>query len=246
MSRILTLESRGRVSCFGATRDVERPVSRDGRGDRTDRRHRATLEHPGDGIRGTCPERLWEGHFGTPLPHKVNRELCLRLIDTRYELTLLPPKIRDPAAQTIPGRSIAPGEVPSITRPAGRRPCQSSVAALVRTAARRTLGDFIQPWEFGSLPRSWIGPMTERVDESGPTRRFVRDSYLASGVPADRVHVVPLGVDPRFPSRGEPLPLGTTKPFRFLFVGGTIHRKGIDVLLEAYAERSPRRPASAW
>src|SRR5207247_6572275 len=50
------------------------------------------------------------------------------------------------------------------------------------------------------------------------------------------VHVIPLGFDPlRFRPGLEPLPLATSKRFRFLFVGGTIHRKGIDLLLEAYA-----------
>ena len=33
---------------------------------------------------------------------------------------------------------------------------------------------------------------------------------------------------------GPALPLPTRKAVKFLFVGGTIHRKGIDVLLEAY------------
>ena len=95
----------------------------------------------------------------------------------------------------------------------------------------------MQPWEFGSLPRSWIGPMSDEVDEVWAYSRFVRDCYIASGVPADRVHVVPLGVDPRrFHPGAKPFPLKTTKPFKFLFVGGTIHRKGIDVLLKAYAE----------
>ena len=31
-----------------------------------------------------------------------------------------------------------------------------------------------------------------------------------------------------------PLPLQTDKSFKFLFVGGTIWRKGIDLLLKAY------------
>ena len=37
------------------------------------------------------------------------------------------------------------------------------------------------------------------------------------------------------PSRSQPFPSHDQKPFKFLFVGGTIHRKGIDLLLEAYA-----------
>ena len=72
--------------------------------------------------------------------------------------------------------------------------------------------------------------------KSGRTANFVRECYLAGGVPADRVHVVPLGVDCRALSpRATPLPVPTRKRFKFLFVGGTIHRKGIDVLLDAWA-----------
>ncbi len=79
--------------------------------------------------------------------------------------------------------------------------------------------------------------MSDEVDEVWAYTRFVRDCTIASGVPADRVHVVPLGVDPRrFHPGVAPFSLQTTKSFRFLFVGGTIHRKGIDILLEAYVE----------
>src|SRR5262249_33616871 len=49
------------------------------------------------------------------------------------------------------------------------------------------------------------------------------------------VQVVPHGADPEVFRPGlEPLPLPTSKRYKFLFVGGTIWRKGVDVLLEAY------------
>src|SRR5262249_20791173 len=93
----------------------------------------------------------------------------------------------------------------------------------------------MQPWEFGSLPKSWIAPMSRLVDEIWVTTAFVRDCYVKSGIPADRVHVVPLGIDTkRFHPDSPPLPLKTKKRFKVLFVGGTIFRKGIDVLLDAY------------
>ncbi len=53
----------------------------------------------------------------------------------------------------------------------------------------------MQPWEFGSLPKAWL-PMLRRVDEVWAYSRYVRDCYLEAGVPPERVHVVPLGVDP--------------------------------------------------
>ncbi len=94
----------------------------------------------------------------------------------------------------------------------------------------------IQPWEFGRLPQDWVAPMRDQVDEIWAYSQFVKQVYVDSGVPAEKVFVVQLGVDPdRFRPDVTPRALKTTKSFRFLFVGGTIWRKGIDVLLRAYA-----------
>jgi glycosyltransferase involved in cell wall biosynthesis len=94
----------------------------------------------------------------------------------------------------------------------------------------------MQPWEFGSLPRSWLEPL-RLVDEVWVPSTYVRDCFVSSGVDPAKVVVVPNGVDPRrFHPGAEPLPLPTRKSFRFLFVGGTIPRKGADLLLETYLD----------
>jgi len=93
----------------------------------------------------------------------------------------------------------------------------------------------MQPWEYGSLPKAWL-PMLRRVDEVWAYSRSVRDCYLEAGVPPERVHVIPLGVDPEVFRPGlAPLALPPGPDVRFLFVGGTIFRKGIDLLLSAFA-----------
>jgi glycosyltransferase involved in cell wall biosynthesis len=93
----------------------------------------------------------------------------------------------------------------------------------------------IQPWEFGGIPAQWVAPMRELVDELWVPTSWVRDCYIKSGVPAEKVVVVPNGVDTtRFTPEGPHFQLRTSKRFKFLFLGGTIQRKGIDVLLEAY------------
>ncbi|MFA6110694.1 MAG: tetratricopeptide repeat protein, partial [Candidatus Latescibacterota bacterium] len=93
----------------------------------------------------------------------------------------------------------------------------------------------MQPWEFGRIPRRWFEPLQRQVDQIWAYTAYVRQCYLDSGIDPGRVEVVPLGIDPeRFRPGLEPLPLATTKRFRFLFVGGTLHRKGIDLLLSAY------------
>src|SRR5262249_10328994 len=64
--------------------------------------------------------------------------------------------------------------------------------------------------------------------------RFVRDVYVRSGVPAEKVRIVPLGVDPAvFTPEGSTFPVPEAGVL-FLYVGGTIHRKGADLLLRAY------------
>ena len=92
----------------------------------------------------------------------------------------------------------------------------------------------IQPWEFGAIPRDWVAPIAENVDEVWVPSEFVRRMNLDSGVDAGRVHVVPNGVDlERFSPDGPALDLDAPG-LRLLFVGGLIRRKGPDVLLEAY------------
>jgi RNA polymerase sigma factor (sigma-70 family) len=93
----------------------------------------------------------------------------------------------------------------------------------------------MQPWEYGHLPREWVAGARDQADEVWVYSRFARDVYVRSGVPAEKVRVVPLGFDPEiFEALGPRLTLPTGKSHRFLFVGGALHRKGADLLLEAY------------
>lgn len=95
----------------------------------------------------------------------------------------------------------------------------------------------MQPWEYGALPRIWYVPMKYWVDEVWVNSEYTRECYIRSGIPANKIKVLPLGFDPElFAPEGRSFPLNTRKRFKFLFVGGTIPRKGIDLLLEAYTE----------
>jgi glycosyltransferase involved in cell wall biosynthesis/GT2 family glycosyltransferase len=100
----------------------------------------------------------------------------------------------------------------------------------------------IQPWEFGVLPQDWIAPLRDAVDEIWAPSHYVRDVYVRSGIPEQKIQVIPWGIDPEAFQPGLPERiLPTDKTFRFLFVGGTIPCKGFDLVLEAYlAEFSPR------
>jgi len=95
----------------------------------------------------------------------------------------------------------------------------------------------IQPWEYGSLPVEWVQRVNELADEVWVPSTFVHDLYVQSGVDPNRVHVIPNGVDPAlFTPDTPPLSIDSRKKFRFLFVGGTIARKGTDLLLKAYTQ----------
>src|SRR3954468_9998489 len=95
----------------------------------------------------------------------------------------------------------------------------------------------IQPWEFGAIPSAWIEPLQSVVDELWVPSEHVRAMYLDAGLAPDRVAVVPNGVDlERCAPEGEAYDLSDAPGVRFLFVGGAIARKGIDLLLSAYAD----------
>ena len=193
------------------------------------------VRHAGDAS-GDGLKIRWEGsqfvHHSLAL---VNRELCLRLIAGGCELSVIPYE-RD---------QFSPKEEPRF-KPIAERvrgPLSGPVDVHVR---HRWPPDFnpppeghwvmIQPWEFGSLPREWVRPMSEHVDEIWVPSRYVRDCFIRSGVPAERVTVVPNGVNTDlFKPGNAPYRLSTKKGFKFLFVGGTIQRKGIDILLDAYS-----------
>lgn len=93
----------------------------------------------------------------------------------------------------------------------------------------------MQPWEFGSLPKTWAEQIAVVADDVWCYSRYVADIYLRAGVSAERVHVVPLGYDPEIYRPGPP-PRSATLRDRcaFLYVGDTIARKGVDVVVNAY------------
>ncbi len=96
----------------------------------------------------------------------------------------------------------------------------------------------ILPWEYGTLPRAWVdGLNANGTAEVWTPTEYCRTMFLAAGIAPERVAVVPNGIDPeRFsPDRAvEPYVLPTRKSFTFLYVGGALPRKGVDVLLAAY------------
>jgi glycosyltransferase involved in cell wall biosynthesis len=182
------------------------------------------------------PAVVWEGSqfVHHSLAH-VNRQLCLGLLrGGQVDLSLVPYEpdqfdgAADPAFRPLAacvGRAL-PGPVAVQVRhqwpPQFQPPAQGAWV-------------MIQPWEFGGIPAEWIAPMRDQVDEIWVPSAWLKDCYVRSGIPAAQVVVVPNGVDGQvFRPDGARFPLATRRTCRFLFLGGTIHRKGFDLLLETY------------
>ncbi|OWK35319.1 glycosyltransferase [Fimbriiglobus ruber] len=175
----------------------------------------------------------WEGEFEPVHSLAVaNRAVCGELIARGHAVAVRP----TPPSGPVGSRVTLPADLAERVG--------LDVAARVTVRHRwppdftpPTDGAFVmfQPWEYGRLPRSWVRDIIDRVDEVWVPSRVVERAFVASGVPADRVAVVPYGVDPdRFRPGVDPLPLTTTKGVKLLFVGGTLRRKGFDTLLAAY------------
>jgi glycosyltransferase involved in cell wall biosynthesis len=165
-----------------------------------------------------APAISWQGDHGlhTSLSH-VNNEVTARLETVqRLDRSGLPVDGPLPHAADVEVRHQWPPDL---------RPPRSGRLAV------------IQPWEFGAIPTEWVEPLQRDVDEVWVPSAYVREVYLRAGIEPDRVHVVPNGVDlERLRPEGPALELPGRAPVRFLFVGGAIHRKGVDVLLAAWQE----------
>ncbi len=177
----------------------------------------------------------------------VNRELSLALLDSNQFRATYDLQVN----QTEPGQ-FEWDSTPTSARLASY--IETDVAADVtirhswppnfQSPSRGSLV-MIQPWEFGELPKSWVDPVKHNVAEVWVPSHFVRETYLRAGIPDDQVFVVPNGINPNtFSTDAIPLDIWHDERFGtirsdatvFLFVGGTISRKGADVLIKAWQQ----------
>lgn len=95
----------------------------------------------------------------------------------------------------------------------------------------------VLPWEFGAPPREWVDEVRARVDRVWVPSEYVRRGYIEGGMPPGVVEVVPNGVELElFKPEGARRELPGEPGCRFLFVGGSIWRKGIDLLIDAWKQ----------
>ncbi len=185
--------------------------------------------------RTAAPKVAWQGTFldyGS-LSH-INRELTARLEKnlsvTRVGQNAIAHKLKNDAGLVSCAKklaAVAPAETNITVRhqwpPDWSRPTSGELVV-------------IQPWEFGSLPQAWLAAAAN-VDEFWVPTALVRQMYVDSGIDPEKVQVIPNGVDTQKYRPGlKPMKLATKKKFKFLFVGGTIYRKGPDILLDAFSQ----------
>lgn len=167
---------------------------------------------------------------------RINREVAAALMrSNQFDVALEPSGFAPLPAQRVPnGEMFAdalsrhPSRLDLTIRhhwpPDFQRPTRGKLAVIV-------------PWEFAAIPRVWVREIERNVDELWVPSQFVRDVFVRAGVDKDRVHVIPNGIDGDLfaPDGASARPSGCRR-FMFLFVGGAIARKGIDLLLQAYAQ----------
>ncbi len=95
----------------------------------------------------------------------------------------------------------------------------------------------IRTSDFGPHPTQWVERINSCYEQLWVHTEWTKKLALEGGIDAHRVRVMPHGVDSDVLKPDGPLyELPTEKGFRFLFVGGAAVRKGVDVLIKAYAE----------
>lgn len=92
---------------------------------------------------------------------------------------------------------------------------------------------YIQPWEFSKVPMEWVYKFDTFADHLIVPSNWTREIYLEAGINPDRVTCIPNGYNPAVFKPGN----GTKpKKFTFTFVGCAQHRKGLDILINAYSK----------
>lgn len=166
---------------------------------------------------------------------KVNRQLALSLSSLGIDVRIAPyekPGARDRAVDGFEALTkLAKKKVgkPDLIIRHGFPPnlCPGEVPIIL-----------MQPWEFFVAPEEWVRFVNEHAAGLWVNSSFTRAAYVRSGVDPRKVRVLPLGVDGSAlsPKTAADPELAAHPEFKFLFVGGSITRKGIDILLNAFTQ----------
>ncbi|HOM05341.1 MAG TPA: methyltransferase domain-containing protein, partial [Candidatus Kapabacteria bacterium] len=180
---------------------------------------------------------VWEGsQFVYHSLALINREHCLNIIETEAaNLTIVPyepdafspdlfPKYKKLKENDIRYKQDVPDDVARLPYVWIRH--QWPPKAEPPKGAKWII---MQPWEYNVHLVDFVEIFKQAVEIWTPSN-FSRQSFINSGIDFDKVQVIPNGIDPvLFKPFGEKYPLNTNKRLKFLYLGGTIYRKGFDI-----------------
>jgi len=189
---------------------------------------RALLDKPG---------LIVEGPFLTVSGHaRINRAIGSFFLDSpSFDAALEPSEPGSGSARLLPERAL-------IIEGLARRPARLDLTIRhfwppdFRPPPAGRLASML-PWEHRAVPRAWVREIERWVDELWVPSRFVAEAFVDGGVSGDLVKVIPHGFAPEvFNTQVKPWRPAGCRGCMFLFVGGTIRRKGVDLLLQTYAD----------
>lgn len=184
--------------------------------------------------RNGAPGVVWEGPLFTQSSlARVNRELAVDLIGRGWDLGGIPTE-----PNGYPPDSA--GRLRPLADRLWHQPVNPAVwvrhhwpPKFARPATRKLV--VMLPWEFGPVPVQWLEGLRS-VDEVWVYSQWIQQGLIDSGIDPARIQVVSCGFDPAvFHPAPEPAG-GKGEDFRFLYVGGTIGRKGYDLALQAFLQ----------
>jgi glycosyltransferase involved in cell wall biosynthesis len=92
----------------------------------------------------------------------------------------------------------------------------------------------ILPWELSELPITCRDAIRRGIDEVWVLSRHSHGAFTRAGIDPGKLVVLSLGIDPEFFRPDGPRLDLAARAFRFLYLGGTVGRKGFDFVERAY------------
>ena len=188
--------------------------------------------------RSSSPSIRWRGPvFGRDPHSRLGRELVVRLHEAGLPC--------DPVANERPELAAADDArlAPVLALALRGEPAAPDVTiqgpdarewAVPADRSRWVVSD---AWPLGHLPVDRVAVLRNDVDELWVPSPWFHGQAVASGVPAHKVRVSPVGIDlDRFTTAGPRFALRSEASTRLLFAGSAIREDGVDLALAAYLE----------
>jgi glycosyltransferase involved in cell wall biosynthesis len=202
-------------------------------------------QQPSPALSGKKPTIAWRGEFfsARSFAH-VNRESVLALLNEGFAVEVIP-NDRSPESEVSHWPSVKAIQ-PYIASSA--RPLNVWIEYLAEETPPRPPAErliYLVVWESFLLPQPFVEAILQRDAEVWVASTPVYEACLRANIPAERLWLIPHGVDLSiFHPEVTPYPL-PTESFIFLFSGVAHYRKGVDLALRAFQEEfAPDEPVS--